>query len=377
MSEFPLQPSEYSGNHTAPLIKVIGAGGGGSNAVNRMFRTPIPGVEYIVVNTDSQALQRCDTPMRIQVGERLTRGLGVGGDPETGRLAAEESREHLTELLRGADMVFVAAGMGGGTGTGTAPIIAEIAKAEGALTVGVVTKPFSFEGSQRRKLGEDGVHRLKDKVDSLIVIPNDRLTAISDEKITMSSAFALADDVLLQSVQSIAELITVSGEINLDFADVKTVMTQAGPSWLGIGTGSGEKRAIIAAKAAVACPLLEVSIEGATGVLFNVTGGNNLTLAEVTMASEAIQEVIDPDANIFFGMVTDPKMEDEVRVTIIATGFPTMDTMNSSREEDLAELIASGAITGETRELEIDLPPFLRKSSSFARNRVTSRLNGL
>ena len=377
MSEFPLQPSEYSGNHTAPLIKVIGAGGGGSNAVNRMFRTPIPGVEYIVVNTDSQALQRCDTPMRVQVGERLTRGLGVGGDPETGRLAAEESREHLTELLRGADMVFVAAGMGGGTGTGTAPIIAEIAKETGALTVGVVTKPFSFEGSQRRKLGEDGVHRLKDKVDSLIVIPNDRLIAISDEKVTMSSAFALADDVLLQSVQSIAELITVPGEINLDFADVKSVMTQAGPSWLGIGTGSGESRAIIAAKAAVACPLLEVSIEGATGVLFNVTGGNNLTLAEVNKASEAIQELVAPDANIFFGMVTDPKMEDEVRVTIIATGFPTMDTMSSTREEDLAELISSGTGTGETRELEIDLPPFLRKSSSFARNRVTSRLNGL
>ena len=377
MSEFPLQPSEYSGNHTAPLIKVIGAGGGGSNAVNRMFRTPIPGVEYIVVNTDSQALQRCDTPMRVQVGERLTRGLGVGGDPETGRLAAEESREHLTELLRGADMVFVAAGMGGGTGTGTAPIIAELAKESGALTVGVVTKPFSFEGTQRRKLSEDGVHRLKDKVDSLIVIPNDRLIAISDEKVTMSSAFSLADDVLLQSVQSIAELITVPGEINLDFADVKSVMTQAGPSWLGIGTGSGEKRAIIAAKAAVACPLLEVSIEGATGVLFNVTGGNNLTLSEVNNASEAIQELVAPDANIFFGMVTDPKMEDEVRVTIIATGFPTMDTMNSSREEDLAELISSGAVTGETRELEIDLPPFLRKSSSFARNRVTSRLNGL
>ena len=274
-------------------------------------------------------------------------------------------------------MVFVAAGMGGGTGTGTAPIIAEIAKETGALTVGVVTKPFSFEGTQRRKLSEAGVHRLKDKVDSLIVIPNDRLIAISDEKVTMSSAFALADDVLLQSVQSIAELITVPGEINLDFADVKTVMTQAGPSWLGSGTGSGEKRAIIAAKAAVACPLLEVSIEGATGVLFNVTGGNNLTLSEVNNASEAIQELVDPDANIFFGMVTDPKMEDEVRVTIIATGFPTMDTMNSTREEDLAELISNGSGNGETRELEIDLPPFLRKSSSFARNRVTSRLNGL
>jgi cell division protein FtsZ len=377
MADFPYQPSEFSGNHTAPLIKVIGAGGGGSNAVNRMFRTPIFGVEYIVVNTDAQALQRCETPMRIQVGERLTRGLGVGGDPETGRLAAEESREHLTELLRGADMVFVAAGMGGGTGTGTAPIIAEIARETGALTVGVVTKPFSFEGTQRRKLAEDGVHRLKDKVDSLIVIPNDRLTAISDEQVTMSSAFALADDVLLQAVQSIAELITVPGEINLDFADVKTVMSHAGPSWLGIGVGTGEKRAVMAAKAAVACPLLEVSIEGAKGVLFNITGGENLTLSEVQTAADTISEVVDPDANIFFGMVTDPKMEDEVRITIIATGFPTLDTMSSSREEDLAELMAGGAESGETRESEIDLPPFLRKSSSLARRRVTSRLNGL
>jgi cell division protein FtsZ len=377
MADFPYQPSEFSGNHTAPLIKVIGAGGGGSNAVNRMFRTPIPGVEYIVVNTDSQALQRCETPMRIQVGERLTRGLGVGGDPETGRLAAEESREHLTELLRGADMVFVAAGMGGGTGTGTAPIIAEIAKEAGALTVGIVTKPFSFEGTQRRKMAEDGVHRLKDKVDSLIVIPNDRLTAISDEQVTMSSAFTLADDVLLQAVQSIAELITVPGEINLDFADVKTVMSHAGPSWLGIGVGNGEKRAVMAAKAAVACPLLEVSIEGSKGVLFNITGGENLTLSEIETAADTIKEVIDPDANIFFGMVTDPKMEDEVRITIIATGFPTMDTMSSSREEELAELMAGGAESGETRESEIDLPPFLRKSSSLARRRVTSRLNGL
>jgi cell division protein FtsZ len=274
-------------------------------------------------------------------------------------------------------MVFVAAGMGGGTGTGTAPIIAEIAREAGALTVGVVTKPFSFEGTQRRKLAEDGVHRLKDKVDSLIVIPNDRLTAISDEQVTMSSAFALADDVLLQAVQSIAELITVPGDINLDFADVKTVMSHAGPSWLGIGVGTGEKRAVMAAKAAVACPLLEVSIEGAKGVLFNITGGENLTLSEIETAADTIKEVVDPDANIFFGMVTDPKMEDEVRITIIATGFPTMDTMSSSREEDLAELMASSAGTGEMREPEIDLPPFLRKSSSLARRRVTSRLNGL
>ena len=376
MADFPYQPSDFSGTHNAPLIKVIGAGGGGSNAVNRMFRTPIPGVEYIVVNTDSQALQRCETPVRIQVGERLTRGLGVGGDPETGRLAAEESREHLTELLRGADMVFVAAGMGGGTGTGTAPIIAEIAREAGALTVAVVTKPFSFEGTQRRKQAEDGVHRLKDKVDSLIVIPNDRLTAISDEQVTMSNAFAQADDVLLQAVQSIAELITVPGEINLDFADVKSVMSHAGPSWLGIGVGTGEKRAIMAAKAAVACPLLEVSIEGARGVLFNITGGLNLTLAEVQTAADTISEVVDPDANIFFGMVTDPKMEDEVRITIIATGFPSMDTMASSREEELAELVAGSAAYSD-RDPDIDLPPFLRKSSSLARRRVTSRLNGL
>ncbi len=376
MAEFPFNPSDFSGNHNAPLIKVIGAGGGGSNAVNRMFRTPIPGVEYIVVNTDSQALQRCEVPVRIQVGERLTRGLGVGGDPETGRLAAEESREHLTELLRGADMVFVAAGMGGGTGTGTAPIIAEIAREAGALTVAVVTKPFSFEGSQRRKSAEEGIHRLKDKVDSLIVIPNDRLTAISDEQVTMSNAFAQADDVLLQAVSSIAELITVPGEINLDFADVKTVMSHAGPSWLGIGVGTGEKRAIMAAKAAVACPLLEVSIEGAKGVLFNITGGLNLTLAEVQTAADTISEVVDPDANIFFGMVTDPKMEDEVRITIIATGFPSMDTMVSSREEELAELVAGSAMYSE-RDPDIDLPPFLRKSSSLARRRVTSRLNGL
>jgi cell division protein FtsZ len=273
-------------------------------------------------------------------------------------------------------MVFVAAGMGGGTGTGTAPIIAEIAREAGALTVAVVTKPFSFEGTQRRKSAEEGIHRLKDKVDSLIVIPNDRLTAISDEQVTMSNAFAQADDVLLQAVSSIAELITVPGEINLDFADVKTVMSHAGPSWLGIGVGTGEKRAIMAAKAAVACPLLEVSIEGAKGVLFNITGGLNLTLAEVQTAADTISEVVDPDANIFFGMVTDPKMEDEVRITIIATGFPSMDTMVSSREEELAELVAGSAAYSE-RDPDIDLPPFLRKSSSLARRRVTSRLNGL
>ncbi len=369
MAEFQPYPKDFASSSHAPTIKVIGAGGGGSNAVNRMFRTPIPGVDYSVVNTDSQALQRCDVPMRMQVGERLTRGLGVGGDPETGRLAAEESREHLTELVKGADMVFVAAGMGGGTGTGSAPVVAEIARETGALTVAVVTKPFSFEGAHRRRHAEEGIQRLRDKVDSLIVIPNDRLSAISGEEVTISNAFAMADDVLLQAVQSIAELVTVPGEINLDFADVKSVMSQAGPSWLGIGTGTGERRAILAARAAVSCPLLEVSIEGAKGVLFNITGGVDLTLQEVQSAADAISEVVDPNANIFFGMATDPKMEDEVRLTIIATGFPTPDVLVPNRYEDI-----TGA---EDQESEIDLPPFLRNSPSLARNRVTSRMNGL
>ncbi len=369
MPEFPYQPSEFGSVNNAPTIKVVGAGGGGSNAVNRMFRTPIPGVDYSVVNTDAQALQRCDVPFRIQVGERLTRGLGVGGDPETGRLSAEESRERLTELVKGADMVFVAAGMGGGTGTGSAPVIAEIARETGALTVAVVTKPFSFEGAHRRRHADDGIQRLRDKVDSLIVIPNDRLSAISGEEVTMSNAFGMADDVLRQAVQSIAELVTTPGEINLDFADVKSVMSHAGPSWLGIGTGSGERRAVMAARAAVSCPLLEVSIEGARGVLFNITGGTDLTLSEVNAAADAIQEVVDPDANIFFGMATDPSMEDEVRLTIIATGFPTPDILVPDRPE---------AIAGwDDQELDIDLPPFLRNSSSLARRQVTSWTSGL
>ena len=368
MPEYPFQHIDFASNN-APLIKVIGAGGGGSNAVNRMFRTPIPGVDYVVVNTDSQALQRCDVPMRLQVGERLTRGLGVGGDPEIGRLAAEESREQLTELIKGADMVFVAAGMGGGTGTGAAPVVAEIARESSALTVAVVTKPFGFEGAHRRRHAEEGIQRLREKVDSILVIPNDRLSAISGEEVTISNAFSMADDVLLQAVQSIAELVTVPGEINLDFADVKTVMSHAGPSWLGIGTGSGERRALIAARAAVSCPLLEVSIEGAKGVLFNITGGADLTLSEVQIAADAISEVVDPDANIFFGMATDPKMVDEVRLTIIATGFPTPDVLVPSY---------SDAMPGtEDQGFDIDLPPFLRNSPSLARNRVTTRSNGL
>ena len=375
------QSNFWSGNVNepkgAPTIKVVGIGGGGSNAINRMFRTPIPGVDYIVVNTDAQALQRCDTPVRVQLGERLTRGLGVGGDPEIGRLASEENREALAELLRGADMIFLAAGMGGGTGTGASPIIAEVAKESGALTVGVVTKPFSFEGSKRRKAADDGVYRLKEKVDALIVIPNDRLSAVCSEEVTLTNAFQMADDVLNQGVEAIAELVTVPGEINLDFADVKTVMSQAGPAWLGIGQGHGPNRAVEAARAAIACPLLEVSIDGSKGILFNITGGENLTLTEVQAAADCIAQVVDTDANLFFGMVTDHQYDDEVKVTIIATGFPASDTLISLREAELAQLVNGSFENGAAeQDPDIDLPPFLRKSPA-ARRRISNQLNGI
>ncbi len=352
-----------------PSIKVIGVGGGGSNAVNRMFQNPIPGVEYACINTDAQALLRCDTPIRMQVGEGLTRGLGVGGNPDVGRLAAEESRSQVSELVHGADMIFIAAGMGGGSGTGGAPVVAEIAKETGALTVGVVTKPFNFEGSHRRRVAENGVHHLREKVDALIVIPNDRLGAISNETVTMSNAFRLADDVLQQGVSAIAELVTVPGEINLDFADIKSVMSGAGPAWLGIGRGHGEYRAVEAARNAVACTLLEVSVDGAKGVLFNVTGGENLTLSEVQAAADCIGQVVDIDANIFFGMVIDPNMEDEVKVTIIATGFASSENLTSAREAELADLMARNSSLDQ-RESEIDMPPFLRKSPN-ARHRLS------
>ena len=352
----------------APTIKVIGVGGGGSNAVTRMFGEPIPGVDYICINTDAQALLRCETPVRMQIGESLTRGLGVGGDPDVGRQAAEESREHVGEITRDADMVFIAAGMGGGSGTGGAPVVAELAREAGALTVGVVTKPFNFEGTKRRKVADDGVHRLREKVDALIVIPNDRLSAVCNETVTMANAFRLADGVLEQGVRAIAELVTVPGEINLDFADVKTVMSQAGPAWLGIGLGRGEHRAIEAARNAIACTLLEVSIDGAQGVLFNVAGGENLTLAEVQAAADCIGQVVDLDANIFFGMVVDPTLEDEVKVTIIATGFPSSELLTSAREAELADLVTRDHL--DQRETDIDLPPFLRRNP-WARRRMS------
>ena len=342
-------------------IKVIGVGGGGCNAVNRMYRQRVPGVEYLAVNTDTQHLLRLDVPIKIRIGDKLTRGLGVGGDPEIGRAAAEESREELYEAVRDADMVFIAAGMGGGTGTGAASVMAEVAKETGALTIAVVTKPFGFEGRRRAKNAEDGLARLKEKVDTLIVIPNDRLSGFCDAEVTAEEAFKIADDVLRQGVQSIAELVTVPGEINLDFADIKTIMSGAGPAWMAIGTASGEDRAVQAAKNAINSPMLDVNIEGARGVIFNITGGTDLTLREVNEAAQIIQQTVDPEANIIFGMVPDMKMEGEVRVTIIATGLPSVEA-GTLRDDAISDFLRD--VLGE--ESELDLPPFLRAKQQQA-----------
>ena len=304
-------------------IKVVGVGGGGSNAVSRMYRERMPSVEYLVINTDTQALLKCDVPLRISIGDQLTEGKGVGGNPEKGARAANESREQLFESLSDVDMVFVAAGMGGGTGTGAAPGVAEIAKQTGALTVGVVTTPFLFEGTRRMKNAKEGIEKLKANVDTLLIIPNERLSMICDEEITTQNAFNMADDVLKLGVQSIAELVTLPGEINLDFADIKAIMENSGPAWMSIGYGTGDKRAKEAAHQAISNPLLDISVEEATGVLFNVTGGTDLRLSELNEAAEVIQNVVHPDANIIFGMSTDEKMNDQVKLTVIATGMPT------------------------------------------------------
>ena len=306
---------------TLAKIKVVGVGGGGNNAVNRMITSGLQGVEFIAINCDAQALLLSKAQNRIQIGEKLTKGLGAGANPEIGQKAAEESRELLVEQLRGADMVFVTAGMGGGTGTGAAPIVAECAREAGALTVGVVTKPFSFEGKRRMNQAEAGIVNLKDRVDTLITIPNDRLLQVIDRRTSMLDAFRIADDVLRQGVQGISDLISVPGLINADFADVKTIMSNAGSALMGIGTAKGENGAVAAAEAAIKGPLLEASIEGARGVLFNITGGKDLSLFDVTEASNIITEAVDPDANIIFGAVIDEKLDDEIRVTVIATGF--------------------------------------------------------
>ena len=319
------------------VIKVVGVGGGGVNAVNRMIDLGLRGVEFIAINTDAQALLMSDADVKLDVGRELTRGLGAGADPEVGRRAAEDHAEEIEEALRGADMVFVTAGEGGGTGTGGAPVVAKIAKSIGALTIGVVTKPFSFEGRRRQSQAETGVSKLKEEVDTLIVVPNDRLLEISDRGISMIEAFATADQVLLAGVQGITDLITTPGLINLDFADVKSVMQGAGSALMGIGSARGADRAIKAAELAVESPLLEASIEGAHGVLLSIQGGSNLGIFEINDAAQLVKEAAHPEANIIFGTVIDDTLGDEVRVTVIAAGFdsgePTLrlDPVTSSR----------------------------------------------
>ena len=311
----------YASLEGAARIVVLGVGGGGSNAVNRMIQSGVRGVEFIAINTDTQALARCEAPTRLHIGEKLTRGLGAGGNPNTGEKAAEESAEEIAQMVRNADMVFIAAGMGGGTGTGAAPVIAQISKEQGALTVGVVTKPFSFEGRQRAKNADEGIVQLRERVDTLITIPNDRLLDVIDRKTTLEQAFMEVDDVLRQGIQGISELITEPGLINLDFADVKAIMSDSGGALMAIGRGTGETRAQDAARLAISSPLLDISMDDAKGVLLNITGGNDLALSEISDAADVVAQAADPEASIIFGAVIDPRIENEVRITVIATGF--------------------------------------------------------
>lgn len=346
-----------------PPIKVVGVGGGGCNAINRMVQARITGVEFVAVNTDGQALSFCEAETRIRIGERLTRGMGAGSDPDVARAAAEESREELKDTLRGADMVFITAGMGGGTGTGAAPIVAQIARDIGALTVAVVTKPFSFELTRRRLRAEQGIAELEKEVDTLIVIPNDRLLAICDQKVSVEQAFQIADDVLRQGIQGISEVITTPGDINVDFADVRRIMANAGPALMAIGRAKGDNRAVEAAQAAITSPLLDVNIHGARGVLFYVASSGDLGIHELNMAAQVIAEVVDPDAEIILGTATDPELGDEVKVTLIAVGFDAAPAKGyASREDEEYRRIRTEAM--ENRE-DVDLPTFLRRPVSI------------
>ena len=360
----------------AATIKVIGVGGAGNNAVNRMLDLGIKSVDFIAVNTDRQALQKSKASTKIQIGEKITRGLGAGANPDIGAQSAEESKTELSEVLRGADMVFVTAGMGGGTGTGAAPIVAGLAKEMGILTIGVVTKPFTFEGKKRLAQAERGIESLKSKVDTLIVIPNDKLLQIIDRKTSMAEAFLMADDVLRQGVQGISDLITVTGTVNLDFADVKTIMLNTGMAHMGTGHASGENKAEDAAKEAIQSPLLETSIEGARGVIINITGGEDLGLQEVNTAAELIQRSVDPEANIIFGTVIDPNMSDEIKITVIATGFEQPEETRTPRLDS----IGVGAVNTKPWEKkptsipstpdinspsnDLDIPSFLRRNKN-------------
>ena len=346
-----------------PMIKVVGVGGGGCNAVTRMFKDKLSVVEYYGINTDAQHLFRCDVTHRIPIGQTLTRGLGAGAQPELGRQAAEESRQEIQQALEGADMVFLAAGMGGGTGSGGAPVVAQIAKECGALTVAVVCRPFSFESAARRKNADEGIARLKDHADTVIVIPNDRLLQINtqnEQTFTWEDALKMADSVLHQGIAAIAEVVTVPGEINVDFADVKTILSSAGPAWLAIGRGKGENRAVDAAKMATKSPLLDIAMDGAKRILFVVTGGPTLTLEEIQQAANIIHELADPESNIIFGTSRGAKLDDEVRITMIAAAFPIIHESMMAREADLQRLLQD--VIPEEEE-ELDVPSFLRRQS--------------
>jgi cell division protein FtsZ len=352
-------------------IKVVGIGGGGSNAVNRMIEEGLAGIEFVAVNTDGQALLLSNAGTRVRMGDKLTRGLGAGGDPEVGKEAAEESAEELYEVLKGSDMVFLAAGIGGGTGTGAAPIVAQISKEVGALTIGVVTRPFSFEGARRAKVAETGIEELKQHVDTLIVIPNDRLLQIADKRASLQDAFRLADDVLRQGIQGISELITVPGLINLDFADVRSIMSEGGAALMAVGRATGEDRAREAAEQAISSHLLDITIDGARGILFNVTGGSDLSLHEVDEAAAIIKETAHPEVNLIFGAVIDANMDDELRMTVIATGFERTTSPRRSLHRSHAAARETGAQrAGSSQERfqpqaidinDLDIPAFLRR----------------
>lgn len=361
-------------------IKVVGVGGGGCNAINRMIEEKLTGVEFIAVNTDAQALLLSNAPQIVRIGDKLTRGLGSGGDPEIGEKSAEESADELYEVLNGGDMVFVTAGMGGGTGTGAGSVVARIAREAGALTIGVVTRPFTFEGTRRAQVAEVGIDKLKEQADTLIVIPNDRLLELTDRRLSLPSAFKITDDVLRQGIQGIAELITVPGLINLDFADVRTIMSEGGAALMAVGVGSGPDRAAMAAEQAMNNPLLDISIDGARGILFNVTGGSDMSLFEVNQAASIIKDVAHPDVNLIFGAVIDDRMEDRLQITVIATGFdygvPVRQVVRPAAEQRIhpraldrtqentdapRSPARSTSKRRPTSPLDLDLPTFLRK----------------
>ncbi|MBC8336106.1 MAG: cell division protein FtsZ [Anaerolineae bacterium] len=381
-----MDSKKVSNSEAFARIKVIGVGGGGSNAVDRMMAEGIQGVEFIAVNTDAQSLMLSKAPTRVRLGDKLTRGLGAGGNPEIGRKAAEESADDLYEALKGSDMVFITAGMGGGTGTGAAATIAQIAKESGALTIGVVTRPFTFEGSRRIQAAEDGISKLKEHADTLIAIPNDRLLQLADKRASLQNAFRMADDVLHQGIQGISELITIPGLINLDFADVRTIMSEGGAALMAVGSGSGDERARKAAEQAISSQLLDITIDGARGVLFNITGGSELTLFEVNQAAAIIRETAHPDVNMIFGAVIDPTMGDDVRITVIATGFERSGvprrilrpTRHREEKKDMAHFVSPAResvsveadvkpvsehnkIEKNYKDNDLDIPTFLRK----------------